>query len=81
MFINLYRGSNEWVDIHTYESTESCVSRLKQQGYKILVTDIDHGAIAYDKLEKEILVPSLTGYGKFAFVFGSEKWGVSDEVQ
>jgi tRNA (guanosine-2'-O-)-methyltransferase len=75
-----YSGSNDWVNIHSYQTTKECIKALKDQNFKILVTDIENGSISYDTLEKEVIVPTLPEESRYAFVFGGERWGVTDEV-
>ena len=64
-------GAQKWVDLNMHRTTNDCLSQLKQQGYKIIATT-PHNDSCY-----------LADYDitqKSAFVFGSEKDGISDEV-
>lgn len=64
-------GAQKWVDIHRYNNTKSCISRLKEQGYRIIATTphIDSQYV-YDF--------DITQ--KAAFFFGKEQEGLSEEV-
>ncbi|MBL1279301.1 MAG: RNA methyltransferase [Fluviicola sp.] len=68
-------GAGNWVDLHTYDTGENptvdCLQELKSKGYKIVATtphtDIDISDIAVDQ--------------PIALVFGTEKTGISKEVE
>lgn len=68
-------GAGRWVDIHNYKDTETatveCIRELKAKGYKIVATTphTDDQTI-YD----------LDVSQPLAFVFGTERRGISDEV-
>ncbi|MBS1488510.1 MAG: RNA methyltransferase [Bacteroidetes bacterium] len=68
------KGSNKWIDMHRYKmkgfnNTEICFRKLRESGYKILVTDPSPDGIPIDE------VPIDT---KLALVMGNELHGASD---
>lgn len=68
------KGSNKWIDIHHYASksvnnTLHCMERLREDGYRILVTDPgEDGLSIYDVDVTE---------NKLALFFGNELRGIS----
>ena len=36
------KGAEKWVKIHTHNSIEQCLVKLKSQGFKVLVADLQH---------------------------------------
>lgn len=80
--INKYRlskgmtqGSDKWVNLHYYsefeDNTQTCIDRLKKQGYSIVATT-PH--------EKDCLIDDYDISKKSAFFFGMEKSGLSQKV-
>lgn len=80
--INKYRlakgmtqGSDKWVNLHYYsefeDNTQTCIDRLKKQGYSIVATT-PH--------EKDCLIDDYDISEKSAFFFGMEKSGLSQKV-
>lgn len=71
----IVRGANKWIDIHKYagnaNNTQVCIQDLKLKGYTVLATSPGENTRFLDELD-----PTQ----KTAFVFGTEKFGVSDEV-
>lgn len=69
------RGATKWMEINKYTNFENnsvtCLNQLKDRGYQIVATVPD---------EKMGLLTNLDVKKKTAFVFGSEKNGVSDDV-
>lgn len=70
-------GSDKWVDYHRYGSglenpTRSCLQDLKEKGYRIIATT-PH--------EQDCMVNDLDITPKTAFVFGTERTGISDDVR
>lgn len=65
------RGSEKWLDIHTYNETETCVERLRKHGFQIAVSD----------LEAASPLRSIDFSKPTAVVFGSERFGVSDTMR
>lgn len=68
-------GASNWVKIHNYSdpnnTTANCLRKLKEQGYKIIATTPhDNSQSIYD----------LDLSQPMAFVFGTEKEGISQEV-
>lgn len=68
--IRVTQGAEKWLDVNVWEDTETCLRRLKAQGYRILATHFDH-ARPLDDID--FSTPA-------AIVFGNEKDGISDTV-
>lgn len=69
-------GASKWIDIHKYtgsaDNTADCLQQLRKKGYRILATSPDKGCLSvYDVDVSE----------KFALVFGTEKYGISEYVR
>jgi len=64
------QGADKWLDVHTWEDTESCIAALKTQGYRILATHFDE---ARPIGEFDFTEP-------IALVFGNEREGVSQRL-
>ena len=65
------RKTERWIDIETIKVTCEILKKLKYLGYEIVAVELTKNAIPYHKLPKK---------EKIAFVFGSEIYGISDEV-
>ena len=70
-------GSEKWVDYRKFgksfqNPTRSCLEALKEKGYRIIATT-PH--------ERDCLVGDLDIQEKTAFVFGTERFGISDDVR
>jgi tRNA (guanosine-2'-O-)-methyltransferase len=64
-------GAQKWVDFHRYDSIVDCTEKLRADGYQIIATTPhDNGMLLHDF--------DITR--KAAFVFGTEKDGLSDAV-
>lgn len=70
-------GSTKWVDLHRYKSLENntpqALASLKEKGYRIVATIPDPNAVSLDNFD--------LAKGKTALVFGSEKPGISSQVE
>ncbi len=69
-------GASKWINLHRYNKEErntlSTITKLKNQGYRIIATS-PHS--------NDILLPDFDlTKGKAAFFFGTELTGLSDEV-
>lgn len=68
-------GAGQWVDMYNFNQgiqvTQDCLSKLKKQGYKIIATT-PHTNQTINDLDLSSPV---------AFVFGTERRGISDEVK
>jgi tRNA (guanosine-2'-O-)-methyltransferase len=69
-------GSYKWIDMHKYKipngnTRQNCMQDLRENGYKIVATTLSH---------KSIDIHDLPLDQKYAFVFGNEKHGVSNEI-
>jgi tRNA (guanosine-2'-O-)-methyltransferase len=77
------KGSHKWIDIHRYRSKKSnniedCFSRLRKQGYRIVVTDPAPGGIAVDELKLDspialVMGNELRGCSQFAIENADER--------
>ena len=70
-------GSEKWVDYHKFgksfeNPTRTCLEELKKKGYKIIATT-PH--------EKDCMISDLDISDKCAFVLGTERTGISDDVR
>jgi tRNA (guanosine-2'-O-)-methyltransferase len=70
-------GSEKWISTHFFrekegKSVSDCLNHLKANGYKILATTLDDMAVSEDSIDFD---------AKTAFVFGSEQYGISEEVK
>lgn len=61
------QGAEKWLVKHHWNNTESCIQRLKEQGYKIYVTHLDGGTP----------IDQVSFAEPVALCFGSEKLGAS----
>lgn len=68
---NIAMGAQKWVDVHRYESTSSCIDKLKAEGYRIVATTPHEPTC--DLFDLDIDKPS-------AFFFGTERDGLSETV-
>ena len=70
-------GSTKWLSLHRYNSpgnnTPSALQGLKSDGYRIVATIPDPSAVTIHDFD--------LGKGKTALVFGSEKPGISSQVE
>jgi tRNA (guanosine-2'-O-)-methyltransferase len=71
------RGSNKWISMIRYKSksddtTGQCLDRLREDGYRILVTDPSEDGVPVDDVDIE--------GGKVALWFGNELRGISDQA-
>ncbi|MGC6482725.1 MAG: tRNA (guanosine(18)-2'-O)-methyltransferase TrmH [Synechococcus sp.] len=69
MFNSTAQGSQKWVPLHDYPTTETAVQQLKAKGFKLYGTHL--GVNACDYRDCDFTGPT-------AFVLGAEKWGLSD---
>ena len=73
--VRVLKGSDKWINIERYRdknvnNTEACFSRLRQEGYRIMLADPSEDGIPIGDID-------VTA-GKIAIVFGNELRGVSD---
>ena len=66
------RGSERWLDIHRWESTDDAVSALRARGFRLYVADLMDGAHSPDTLPVD---------GNIAILMGAELTGVSDRAR
>ena len=71
--VNIVRGTDKWIDMHSYGTTTEALTALKTAGYRIVATS-PH---AEDRTPDTFDVTS----GPFVLVFGTEQEGISDEVR
>ena len=68
---NIAMGAEQWVDVHRYQTTTDCISKLKDDGYQIIATTPHSDSnLLHDFFPAE----------KSAIFFGTEKEGLSEEV-
>ncbi len=65
------QGADKWLEISKWSDSASCLSDLKKNGCKILVTDLAAKNSIYD----------IPIDGPVAVLFGNEKFGASDEAR
>jgi len=66
------RGSERWLDIRYWESTEHAVSSLRERGFKVFVADLMDDAHSPDTVPVD---------GPIAVLMGAELTGVSDQAR
>ena len=66
------RGSERWLDIHRWNSTDEAVAELKRRGFSIYVADLMEDVHSPDSLPIE---------GNVAILMGAELTGVSDRAR
>lgn len=64
-------GAQKWVDIHRYDTTESCIHKLRSRGYRIVATRPHGTSQTPDQLPLDRPI---------ALFFGTEKEGLSEQV-
>lgn len=64
-------GAQKWVDIHRYNSEQSCVDTLRSKGYQIIATTPHDESCFLEDFD--ISKPS-------ALFFGTERLGLSEEI-
>lgn len=64
-------GAQKWVDIHRYQNMQDAVRLFKLKGYQIIATTPHENAISLEDFE--LTKPA-------AVLFGTEKFGLSEEV-
>jgi len=69
-------GAAQWLNLHRYNTqdnnTAECISNLKKEGYRIVATTPDPKAVAIHDFD--------VSKGKFALLFGTEKFGLTPEA-
>ena len=73
--VRVLKGSNKWINLERYRTrgvnnTETCFSRLRNEGYRILVADPSPDGLPIAEIEP--------GSDKLAILFGNELRGASD---
>jgi tRNA (guanosine-2'-O-)-methyltransferase len=70
-------GAAQWLNLFRYDSLEnntfSCIENLKKEGYRIVATTPDAKAVSIHDFD--------TTKGKFALLFGTEKFGLTPEAK
>lgn len=64
-------GAQKWVNIHRHDATDSCMNKLRNEGYQIIATSPHNDST---------LLQDFDVTKKSAFFFGTEKDGLSDTV-
>lgn len=68
---NIALGAEKWVDVISYDNSNNCIQKLRQEGYKIIATT-PH--------TDDCLLPDFEIDGKTALFFGTERDGLSKTV-
>ncbi len=64
-------GAAKWLNISSFENTSTCITNLKNKGYKIIATLPS---------ENDSFIQNVDLSNPIAFLFGTEKKGLSDEA-
>jgi tRNA (guanosine-2'-O-)-methyltransferase len=65
------RGTEKWVDVHRYRSTEAALDHLLQRGYELIATDPDGDLAPED----------LATIARPALVIGNEREGIAGDLR
>jgi tRNA (guanosine-2'-O-)-methyltransferase len=65
------RSANKWVELHAYSEKQACIAAVRDKYRSLLGSSLREGSA-------DLFTSSLTG--SIAFVFGNEKYGISDEM-
>ncbi|SHI96146.1 TrmH family RNA methyltransferase [Pseudozobellia thermophila] len=68
---NIAMGAQQWVDVHRYGTTSQCIDSLKAKGYRVVATSPHNDSCYLEDFKIQ---------GKTAFLFGTEKEGLSEEA-
>jgi len=68
---NIAMGAEQWVDTYTYTQSQTCIDKLREEGYTIVATTPMHDSVSLPDFKLEHPV---------ALFFGTEKEGLSDTV-
>jgi tRNA (guanosine-2'-O-)-methyltransferase len=71
VYSEIAMGAQKWVDIHSYDSNQNCISALRKKGYQIIATSPHTNSYTIDNFDIS---------KKSAFFFGTERDGLSAEV-
>ena len=64
-------GAQKWVDVHQYQTNQSCINTLKEKGYQIVATSPHNDSCLLDDFDVS---------KKSALFFGTERDGLSEDV-
>lgn len=64
-------GAQKWVDVHQYQTNQSCINTLKDKGYQIVATSPHIDSCLLDDFDVST---------KSALFFGTERDGLSEDV-
>lgn len=70
--VRVVRGTDKWVDIRKWTSTEELIARLREQKYRIVATTPHADDTAPETFD--------VTRGPFALFFGTEHAGISEEI-
>lgn len=71
--VRIARGAEKWIDIHRYRTSGNLIAKLRETGYRIVVTSPRADGFTPETFD-------VTA-GKFALFFGTEHDGVSAEAE
>ena len=66
------KDSDKWIGVHRFRDVDSCVDRLKSEGFAIYAGALDPSAVSLYDLDPTV---------KCAFVFGNEHKGISPALK
>lgn len=69
---NVASGANKWLDLRWHDQTESCFSKLRENGYEIWASDLHGDAVSIEEIDVS---------KKIALVFGNERNGISEAAR
>lgn len=70
-FNSTAQGSQKWVPLRVHDTIAAAMTRLKDQGFRLVGTHLGVEAVEYEACDYT---------GPTAFVLGAEKWGLSAEA-
>lgn len=70
---NIVRGTDKWIDLYRHHSTAEAVDLLHCRGYRIIATSPHEGDTTMADFDET--------KGPFCLVFGTEKQGISPEME
>lgn len=68
------RGADKWIDRYRWEDPATCLESLRANGFTLALADADPEGTALVDVDVDVA-------GRFAWVFGNERDGVSEETR
>lgn len=66
------RRPSQWLDLQQHSSTPECIGRLKEDGWRILATDLSPGAVPIEEVDWS---------QPFVVVLGNEERGITEDMR